>query len=152
MQELLNHMMTPELQLFLIIVLVIIVALYLLSVIWVIRDARNRDTSAVAWGIIALIPIIGLIAYCLMRPPLLTADQDEQDLELALKRRQLMKFGECSRCGYPVEDDYVLCPNCHSRLKNLCPTCHHALEPTWSICPFCTTRIFEEPRKPETTK
>ncbi len=52
-----------------------------------------------------------------------------------------MKYGDCANCGYPVEHDYVMCPNCHTRLKNLCPTCHHALDPQWSVCPYCTTQI-----------
>lgn len=77
----------------------------------------------------------------MIRPPLLKADREEQDLELALKQRELMKFGDCAKCGYPVEADYVLCPNCHTRLKNLCPTCHHALDPAWTVCPYCTTKI-----------
>ena len=62
-------------------------------------------------------------------------------LGIVLKQRELMKFGDCANCGYPVEADYVLCPNCHTRLKNLCPTCHHALDPAWTVCPYCTTKI-----------
>ena len=93
------------------------------------------------WAIVALVPLLGVIAYCLLRPPLLQIDRDEQELEVALKQRELMKYGECASCGYPVEADYVMCPNCHQRLKNLCPTCHHALDPSWSVCPYCTTPI-----------
>ena len=69
------------------------------------------------WGIVALVPLVGVIAYCLLRPPLLLIDRDEQELEVALKQRQLMHYGECANCGYPVEADYVLCPNCHQRLE-----------------------------------
>ena len=85
----------------------------------------------------ALIPLLGIIAYCLLRPPLLQIDRDEQELEIALKQRELMKYGECANCGYPVEADFVLCPNCHQRLKNLCGTCNHALDPSWTVCPYC---------------
>lgn len=119
--------------------IVLVVILYLLTIFWSIRDANNRGQWA--FGLIAIIPFLGLIAYCLIRPPLLEVDREEQDLELTLKQRQLMKYGDCGNCGYPVEADYVMCPNCHQRLKNLCPTCHHALEPTWTICPYCTTPI-----------
>lgn len=120
---------------------VIVAILYILSIAYVIKDARQRDASWQLWGIISLIPLIGFIAWCVARPPLTAEDRDEQDLEIALKRRQLMQFGECAHCGYPVEADYVLCPHCHTRLKNLCPTCRHALNPEWSICPYCTTQI-----------
>ncbi len=120
---------------------VIVAILYILSIAYVIKDARQRGASWQLWGVISLIPLIGFIAWCVARPPLTAEDRDEQDLEIALKRRQLMQFGECMHCGYPVEADYVLCPHCHTRLKNLCPTCRHALNPEWSICPYCTTQI-----------
>lgn len=123
------------------VVIAIVIILYVLSIAYVIKDAHQRGASWQFWGIISLIPLIGFIAYCVARPPLTTEDRDEQELEVALKRRQLMQYGECSHCGYPVEADYVLCPHCHQRLKNLCPTCHHALNPEWSVCPYCTTVI-----------
>lgn len=136
-----TDMLTSTLGIVLAVCAVFILALYLLSVVWVIRDAKSRGTYTVLWGVVALIPVIGLIAYCVMRPNLYETDRDEQALDVALKQRELLKYGECAQCGYPVESDYVLCPNCHQRLKNLCPTCHHALNPDWDLCPYCTTNI-----------
>ena len=141
MTELLTQLWTPELQMALSVVVVCLVILYVLSIIWVARDAYMRGTMWYLWAIVALVPLLGVIAYCLLRPPLLQIDRDEQELEVALKQRELMKYGECASCGYPVEADYVMCPNCHQRLKNLCPTCHHALDPAWSVCLYCRTPI-----------
>lgn len=140
MTELLSQLWTPELQAAFTVVIVVLVILYVLSIIWTARDAYQRGTSWV-WCLIALIPFLGVVAYCLLRPSLLQIDRDEQELEIALKQRQLMKYGECANCGYPVEDDYILCPNCHSRLKNMCPACHKALDPTWTVCPYCATSL-----------
>lgn len=123
------------------VVVVIVAILYILSIAYVIKDARNRGAKWQLWGVISLIPLIGFIAYCVGRPALSVEDRDEQDLEIALKRRQLMQFGECPHCGYPIEAEYVMCPHCQNRLKNLCPTCHHALNPEWPVCPYCTTQI-----------
>lgn len=141
MGDLLAQLWTPELQTALTAVVVVLVVLYILSIVWTARDAYMRGTLWYAWALLALVPFVGVIAYCLLRPPLMKVDRDEQELEIALKQRELMKYGECANCGYPVENDYVLCPNCHTRLKNLCPTCHHALDPEWSVCPYCTTPI-----------
>ena len=121
--------------------IVFLVVLYVLSIIWVVRDAYLRGSSWYIWAVISLVPLVGAIAYCLLRPPLLQIDKDEQELEIALKQRQLMKYGECANCGYPVEVDYILCPNCHQRLKNKCNACGHALEPTWTVCPYCATPL-----------
>ena len=133
MSELMSQLITPELMTAFTVFIVLLVVLYVLSIVWVIRDAYMRGTHWYVWGIVALVPLVGVIAYCLLRPPLLQIDRDEQELEVALKQRELMKYGECANCGYPVESDYVLCPNCHTRLKNLCPSCHHALEPAWTV-------------------
>ena len=143
MSELLSQLWTPELQAAFTVVVVVLVILY----VWVARDAYQRGTSWI-WCLIALIPFLGVVAYCLLRPSLLQIDRDEQELEIALKQRQLMKYGECANCGYPVEDDYILCPSCHSRLKNMCPTCHRALDPSWTVCPYCATPMQGGPRRP----
>ena len=136
MNGFLSQFLTGEIQMVLIALLVMLIVIYVLSIFWAVRDAQSRGFGW-AWGLLSILPIVGLM----VRPPLLQADREEQDLELALKQRELMKYGDCANCGYPVEADYVMCPNCHTRLKNLCPTCHHALDPSWSVCPYCTTKI-----------
>lgn len=146
MSELLAQLWTPELQAAFTAVVVLLVILYVLSIVWVVRDAYLRGSYWYVWAIVSLVPLVGIIAYCLLRPPLLQIDRDEQELEIALKQRELMKYGECANCGYPVEADFVLCPNCHQRLKNLCGTCNHALDPTWTVCPYCATPVAGGPR------
>ena len=133
--------MGASLQTFAIVAGVIVAILYILSIAFVIKDSRARGANWVAWGVFSLVPLVGFLVYLLMRPELTAEDRDEQALDVTLKRRQLMQFGECPHCGYPTETEYVMCPHCHNRLKNLCPTCHHALNPEWSVCPYCTTTI-----------
>ena len=139
MSELIAQLWTPEVQTAFTAIVVVLVILYVLSIVWVIRDAYLRGTHWYIWAIVALIPLLGALAYCLLRPPLYRLDRDEQELEVALKQRQLLKYGECASCGYPVESDYVLCPSCHASLKNLCDNCGKALEPDWTVCPYCAT-------------
>lgn len=141
MSEIFSQLMTPELQIALTACIIALVILYVLSIVWVIRDAYLRGTVWYVWAIVSLIPVLGVIAYCLLRPPLLRIDRDEQELEVALKQRQLMQYGECANCGYPVEADYILCPNCLQRLKNQCVKCGHAMDPAWTVCPYCATPL-----------
>ena len=135
----LAQLITPEMQMALTVIVVMLAILYVLSIIWVVRDAYLRGTTWYLWGIVALVPFIGVIAYLLLRPPLLQIDRDEQELEILLKQRQLMQYGECATCGYPVDVNYIVCPNCLSQLKNQCTNCGKALEPAWTVCPFCAT-------------
>ncbi|MGI6591551.1 MAG: double zinc ribbon domain-containing protein [Eggerthellaceae bacterium] len=149
MGELLGQLWSSELQTTFTVALIMLIALYVLCVIWVSRDAYSRGTKWYVWTIVSLIPIIGVIAYLLLRPPLMQIDHDEQELEVALKQRELMKYGECARCGYPVEYDYIVCPNCHQRLKNLCRRCGKALDPSWNICPYCAAPVGRAQPRPQ---
>lgn len=90
MSDILSQLWTPELQMAVTVCIIMLVAVYVLSIIWVVRDAYQRGTVWYIWAIVALVPILGVIAYCLLRPPLLQIDRDEQELEVALKQRQLM--------------------------------------------------------------
>ncbi|MCL1797116.1 MAG: zinc ribbon domain-containing protein [Eggerthellaceae bacterium] len=151
MSELLSQLWTPELQTALQLVVGVLVVLYVLSIVWVVRDAYLRGSFWFIWAAVALVPLVGVIAYCLLRPPLLQIDRDEQELEIALKQRELMKYGECANCGFPVESDYAICPNCHTQLKNLCGGCNKALDPAWTVCPYCTTPLGSpSPRRSST--
>ena len=141
MADLLSSLITDEMRIALVIVCIMLVALYVLSIVWVVRDAHRRGTQWIAWGIVAIIPVIGVIAYCLLRPPLLQIDRDEQELEIAYKQRALQKYGNCAVCGCPVEDDFIVCPSCHTPLKNQCTRCGKPLNPTWTMCPYCAAPV-----------
>ena len=80
MSELLSQLWTPELQAAFTVVVILLVILYVLSIVWVVRDAYLRGSYWYVWAIVALIPLLGIIAYCLLRPPLLQIDRDEQEL------------------------------------------------------------------------
>lgn len=136
MSELLSQLITPEIQAAFSVVVVLLAILYILSIVWVgprcvyarhllvcVGHRRPRPACGASWR-----------TACCVRP-CCRSTVTSRELEVALKQRQLMHYGECANCGYPVESDYVLCPNCHQRLKNLCGHCGHALEPAWTGVP-----------------
>ena len=68
MSKYISELMSPQLMGVVYAFVGFIIALYVLSVVYVFIDARRRGASAyVAWGIIALIPFVGLIAYLVLR-------------------------------------------------------------------------------------
>ncbi|MDR3053698.1 MAG: zinc ribbon domain-containing protein [Coriobacteriales bacterium] len=141
MEEIISQIITPEVKTAAMAILVVVGILYLISIIWVIRDSYLRGSNPVIWGIISLIPFVGAFTYAMLRPPMLLSDRDEQDLDFTLKKRELMKYGECGKCGYPVEREYLMCPRCGTQLKNECQRCGHALNPDWTVCPYCCTPV-----------
>jgi len=139
----LDQLFTDEVRMALMVLALLVCVLYLITVIWVIRDSYLRGSVPILWGLIALIPFLGAFAYSMMRPPMLQSDRDEQALDFALKQRELLRFGECAKCGYPVEREYLMCPRCTTQLKNECYRCGHALNPDWTVCPYCCTPVGE---------
>ena len=139
MESIFAELWTPEMQSVFNILVLFVAALYILSIAWVVKDSYMRGRYWFVWGIVSLIPFLGVIAYILLRPSMYSLDKNEQELEIAFKTRELQKYGNCGKCGAPVQSDFVLCPNCHQKLKNLCPGCNRALELNWSICPYCAT-------------
>jgi RNA polymerase subunit RPABC4/transcription elongation factor Spt4 len=142
--DVLKSLITPEMRMFFTGVVIVVFALYLLSLVWVIRDAYLRGANPIIWGIIGLVPFMGSFAYAMLRPPMLLSDKDEQDLDFTLKQRQLMQYGECAHCGHPVEREYLMCPQCGTRLRNECKSCGHALNPEWVVCPYCCTSTSDD--------
>lgn len=135
MSKYISELMSPQLMGVIYAFVGFIIALYVLSVVYVFIDARRRGASAyVAWGIIALIPFVGLIAYLVLRPHSYAADREEQELDMALRERQLAQYGTCPQCGAPIEKDFVVCPVCDTQVRNVCPSCHRPLDAHWKVC------------------
>ena len=79
-----------------------VVMLYILSIVYVIRDAQRRGAEPWwMWAIISVIPIVGLLAYVILRPSSYLIDREEQDLDIALREHQLSHYGICPKCGAP---------------------------------------------------
>ena len=45
--------------------------------------------------------------------------------------------GDCPGCGRPVEDDWLLCPLCHERLRESCGQCGQANPVYHRFCSAC---------------
>ncbi len=127
-------------------VLLMLVVLWLALIVYTFLDARRRiaDPFLVACATIAsFFPFIGTAVYTIVRPPEFLEDAHERDLEIRaaeLRVRQL-KDQSCPNCEYPVEKNYLRCPNCQRRLKDPCPTCGKPVDPRWALCPYCESTL-----------
>ena len=102
MSKYISELMSPQLMGVVYAFVGFIIALYVLSVVYVFIDARRRGASAyVAWGIIALIPFVGLIAYLVLRPHSYASDREEQELDMALRERQLASTAPARSAARP---------------------------------------------------
>jgi uncharacterized Zn finger protein (UPF0148 family) len=126
--------------------LLLLVVLWLALIVYTYLDARRRisDPFLVACATVAsFFPFIGTAVYAIVRPPEYIEDAHERELEIKaaeLRVRQLREQS-CPNCEYPVEKNYLRCPNCQRRLKDPCPACGKPVDPRWGLCPFCETNL-----------
>jgi hypothetical protein len=123
-----------------------LVVLWLALIVYTYLDARRRisDPFLVACATVAsFFPYIGTAVYAIVRPPEFLEDAHERELEIKaaeLRVRQLREQS-CPNCEYPVEKNYLRCPNCQRRLKDPCPTCSKPVDPRWGLCPYCESAL-----------
>ena len=136
--------------------LLMLVVLWLALIVYTYLDARRRisDPFLVACATVAsFFPYIGTAVYAIVRPPEYLEDAHERELEIKaaeLRVRQL-RDQSCPNCEYPIEKNFLRCPNCQRRLKDPCPTCGKPVDPRWGLCPYCETNLSggggERPRR-----
>jgi hypothetical protein len=126
--------------------LLMLVVLWLALIVYTYLDARRRisDPFLVACATVAsFFPFIGTAVYTIVRPPEFLEDAHERELEIKaaeLRVRQL-RDQTCPNCEYPIEKNFLRCPNCQRRLKDPCPTCSKPVDPRWGLCPYCETNL-----------
>jgi hypothetical protein len=129
-----------------------IVVVWLALIVYTYLDAKRRiaDPFLVACATIgSFFPYIGTAVYAIVRPPEFLEDAHERELEIRaaeLRVRQLTE-ASCPNCEYPVEKNYLRCPQCQRRLKDPCPSCGKPVDPRWALCPFCEVALREQPRR-----
>lgn len=110
---------------FLLILIPLIFGIPILVAVYVYRDANKRGMNAILWMLIALLTpsLLGLIIYLLVR-------NNYSDLT-------------CPNCNAPVEESYVICPNCRTKLRPTCDVCSAPVQTTWKVCPHCGSELPE---------
>ncbi len=136
--------------------LLMLVVLWLALIVYTYLDARRRiaDPFLVACATVAsFFPFIGTAVYAIVRPPEYLEDAHERELEIKASELRVRQLREqsCPNCEYPIEKNFLRCPNCQRRLKDPCPTCGKPVDPRWGLCPYCEANLGggggERPRR-----
>ncbi|HOU40056.1 MAG TPA: zinc ribbon domain-containing protein [Promineifilum sp.] len=121
---------------------------WLALVVWGYRDIRARSRSTVAAVLtillVALLPVVGLVVYLLLRPRETLAAAYDHALEQEALLQQIEDKPVCPTCARPTQPNWFLCPACHTHLRQPCPVCRSPLELHWDICPYCGY-LFPDP-------
>src|SRR5262245_5436754 len=132
--------------------ILMLVVVWLALIVYTHLDAKRRISDPFLVGCATLasfIPYLGTAVYAIVRPPEFLEDAHERELEIEaaeLRVRQL-KEASCPGCGFPIERNYLRCPQCQRRLKDPCQSCGKPVDRRWALCPYCETALREPQRR-----
>lgn len=127
-----------------------IVIIWLASAYWAFRDMQGRSANPVvpylaAGLVIAFTPIFflfGILVYRIVRPQERLGEAYERSLAEEALIAEIEQIEHCATCGRKVNEDWIICPTCRTRLKRVCPHCSKLVGLDWSLCAWCG-RDFE---------
>ncbi len=119
------------------------VALWIAAVWWTFQDIRSRSNDVILQIASTLLVIVfnfpGLLIYFMLRPQRTLAELYGESLEEEALLRTITGDLVCPSCEQPVEQDFLFCPACQARLRQLCQRCERPILLRWRACPYCGT-------------
>lgn len=116
------------------------ILLWVALIFWTANDLTRRPASLklkiFSLALVMVGNVFGFVIYLIIRPATTYEEKDQEDLERKLVESQVKSF-YCKACEFPVREDFVLCPNCLKKLKNVCQVCTKLIEVNWLACPYC---------------
>ena len=116
-------------------------AFWVSLVIWTFRDVRSRSRDIFAQLLATLMVLVfnlpGLFLYFILRPQETLVEAYERSLEEEALLQDIEERSVCPGCKRKIQSDFVICPDCHTRLKKSCPNCRRLLHLKWNVCPYC---------------
>lgn len=129
-------------------------ALWLSLIIWTFRDirARSRDILAqiLATLVVAILNLPGLIIYLMVRPKETLAEAYDRSLEEEALLQSIEAQENCPGCSQRIEDAWVVCPYCHTKLKKSCHNCNRPIDLHWTVCAYCGASVRPATTPPAT--
>ena len=132
------------------------VILWLAASYWAFRDMQQRTANPVApylaaAGIILFTPFFFFFAvwvYKIIRPHEKIGEVWERNLAEEALLAEVESIHHCPTCDRRVNEEWIICPTCRTRLNRVCPNCSRLVGLDWSLCAWCG-KDFER-REPST--
>ncbi len=123
--------------------LAFLVALWVSLMLWTYRDIRVRARDpwlrVLAVVIVGLLFLPGVVIYLILRPAHTVEEEYQRTLEEEALLQSIEEVPVCPGCGRHIQDNWMVCPSCQTRLKKTCHSCRKLMELSWNICPYCGT-------------
>jgi RNA polymerase subunit RPABC4/transcription elongation factor Spt4 len=124
---------------------VYLVILWLASSYWAFRDMQQRSDNVLlpylaAAGIILFTPVFFIFAvwiYKIIRPHDKVGEVWERNLAEEALLNEVESIHHCPGCERRIDDEWIICPFCRTRLNRVCPNCSRLVGMDWSLCAWC---------------
>lgn len=124
---------------------VYLVILWLATAYWAFRDMQQRSDNAIlpylaAAGIILFTPVFFIFAvwiYKIVRPHEKIGEVWERNLAEEALLAEVEEIHHCPTCERRIDDEWIICPTCRTRLNRVCPNCSRLVGLDWSLCAWC---------------
>jgi RNA polymerase subunit RPABC4/transcription elongation factor Spt4 len=122
-----------------------LIVIWLASAYWAFRDMQQRSDNAIlpyiaAAGIILFTPIFFILAvwiYKIVRPHEKIGEVWERNLAEEALLAEVESIHHCPTCERRIDDEWIICPTCRTRLNRVCPNCSRLVGLDWSLCAWC---------------
>jgi hypothetical protein len=134
--------------------LVYIVIVWLAVASWVYQDARRRHASPVApyfasGALVMASPVLfplALMVYRVVRPAETLSEARARALDDRLTALERAALLTCPSCSKLVDEAWLGCPACRTRLAHRCLSCGRSMALDWSACAWCATEFAQPAR------
>src|SRR5712671_758794 len=131
---------------------VYLIILWLAGAYWAFRDMQQRTENPIlpyvaASFIIIFTPIffpLAIFVYKIIRPHEKIGEVYERNLAEEALLAEVEAIHSCPTCARRVNDEWIICPTCRTRLNRVCPNCSRLVGLDWSLCAWCG-KDFERP-------
>lgn len=121
------------------------VILWLAAAYWAFRDMQLRSENPVlpylaAALIVLFTPVLflfGIIVYRIVRPQEKIGEVYERNLAEEALLAEVESIKTCPGCRRRINDEWIICPSCRTRLNRVCANCGRLVGLDWSLCAWC---------------
>ena len=135
----------PILQFGLRAVAIYIVILWLAAAYWAFRDIQLRTENPIAPYLVASMVILftpvffalAVFIYRIIRPQEKIGEVYERNLAEEALLAEVEAIKSCPNCNRRVDEEWIICPSCRTRLNRVCPNCGRLVGLDWTLCAWC---------------
>jgi RNA polymerase subunit RPABC4/transcription elongation factor Spt4 len=126
-------------------IVIYLIILWLAGAYWAFRDMQQRTENPIlpyvaASFIIIFTPVffpLAIFVYKIIRPHEKIGEVYERNLAEEALLAEVEAIHSCPTCARRVNDEWIICPTCRTRLNRVCPNCSRLVGLDWSLCAWC---------------